>query len=54
MTLEVGKRADLAVWDIVHPVELSYALGANPCRGVVRDGEMILAQGRDHHCRDVQ
>jgi imidazolonepropionase len=44
-TLEVGKRADLAVWDIDHPVELSYALGANPCRGVVRDGEMILAQG---------
>jgi imidazolonepropionase len=44
-TLEVGKRADLAVWDIDHPVELSYALGANPCRGVLRGGEMILDQG---------
>lgn len=26
-TLEVGKRADLAVWDISHPRELSYWLG---------------------------
>ena len=26
-TLEVGKRADIAVWDIVHPRELAYWLG---------------------------
>ena len=30
-TLEVGKRADLAVWDIGAPAELAYAIGANPC-----------------------
>lgn len=29
-TLEVGKRADLAVWAIDHPRELSYWLGLNP------------------------
>jgi len=29
-TLEVGKRADLAVWDIAHPSELSYRMGFNP------------------------
>lgn len=29
-TIEAGKRADLAVWDIGHPVELSYWLGLNP------------------------
>lgn len=29
-TLEVGKRADLAVWDIEHPAELAYWLGLNP------------------------
>jgi imidazolonepropionase len=28
-TLEVGKRADIAVWDIDHPSELSYWLGLN-------------------------
>jgi len=26
-TLEVGKRADLLVWDFAHPAELSYWLG---------------------------
>jgi imidazolonepropionase len=28
-TLEVGKRADLAVWNIAHPAELSYRIGFN-------------------------
>jgi imidazolonepropionase len=28
-TLEVGKRADIAVWDIQHPQELSYWIGKN-------------------------
>ena len=35
-TLEVGKAADLAVWDIGSPAELAYAIGANPCMKVVR------------------
>lgn len=29
-TLEVGKRADLAIWDIDHPSELTQAIGSNP------------------------
>jgi imidazolonepropionase len=37
-TIEVGKRADLALWQIDSPAELSYALGANPCIGVVQGG----------------
>jgi len=37
-TLEVGKRADFSLWDIERPAELSYALGANPCVGVVHRG----------------
>jgi imidazolonepropionase len=28
-TLEVGKRADLAVWNVAHPAELSYRIGFN-------------------------
>lgn len=44
-TLEVRKRADLAVWDIDHPVELTYAIGANPCSGVMLDGQVVLNQG---------
>lgn len=37
-TLEVGKRADLAVWNIDHPAELAYWIGGNPLRLVVKDG----------------
>ncbi len=29
-TLEAGKRADIAIWDIGHPRDLSYWLGGNP------------------------
>ncbi|GAB5388618.1 MAG: imidazolonepropionase [Alphaproteobacteria bacterium] len=29
-TLEMGKKADLAIWDINHPAELSYNIGLNP------------------------
>jgi imidazolonepropionase len=37
-TLAAGKRADFALWDIARPADLAYAIGANPCRGVVRAG----------------
>jgi imidazolonepropionase len=37
-TLEVGKRADLALWRVERPAELCYNLGANPCAGVVFKG----------------
>ncbi|HEU4372513.1 MAG TPA: imidazolonepropionase [Telluria sp.] len=37
-TIEVGKRADFALWDIARPADLSYAMGFNPCRWVVNAG----------------
>jgi imidazolonepropionase len=39
-TLEVGKRADFALYRIERPAELCYNLGANPCVEVVWGGEM--------------
>ena len=42
-TLEVGQRADFVLWDIERPADLAYAIGFNPCRGVVRAGQQ---QGR--------
>jgi imidazolonepropionase len=39
-TIEVGKRADFAVWHIERPAELSYSLGANPCVAVVQGGRL--------------
>ena len=40
-TLEVGKAADLALWDIGSPAELAYSAGANPCAGRVRGGRTL-------------
>ena len=37
-SLEVGKRADLALWEIARPADLAYAMGSNPCRSVVNGG----------------
>jgi imidazolonepropionase len=39
-TLAVGKRADFALWRIARPADLSYAIGLNPCRGVVNAGKL--------------
>ncbi|MBW8900375.1 MAG: imidazolonepropionase [Massilia sp.] len=36
--LAPGRRADFALWDIARPADLAYAIGANPCRGVVNGG----------------
>jgi imidazolonepropionase len=30
-TLELGKAADFALWEVDSPAELAYAIGANPC-----------------------
>jgi imidazolonepropionase len=40
-TLEVGKQADLAVWDVAEPAELAYVIGANPCVSRVRGGRIL-------------
>lgn len=40
-TLEVGKVADFIIWDIDHPAELAYAIGFNPCMGIVKAGTVI-------------
>ncbi len=37
-TLEVGKAADFAIWDIERPAELAYRFGVNPLWGVVKEG----------------
>ncbi len=39
--LEAGARADFALWDIGEPAELAYAVGANPCIGIVRAGNVV-------------
>jgi len=44
-TLEVGKRADLLVWDIEHPAELSYWLGLHQPRARYVAGRLLDSPG---------
>jgi imidazolonepropionase len=45
-TIEIGKRADLALWKIDRPAELAYNLGANPCAGAVFAGAPLGSSRR--------
>ncbi len=45
-TLEIGKRADLAVWRIGHPAELCYWLGADPLELLFVEGEPVVPPAR--------
>jgi imidazolonepropionase len=40
-TLDAGKVADFTLWDIEEPAELAYAMGTNPCAGVVKSGILV-------------
>lgn len=44
-TLEPGRRADLAIWDIGHPRELSYWLGLNPLHELMIAGDATSRRG---------
>lgn len=39
--LAPGRAADMVLWDIRHPAELSYRAGFNPCAAVVRGGQRV-------------
>lgn len=43
-TLAVGQRADLAVWDLQHPNELTYWFGHDACQGVVVGGRRMTSE----------
>ncbi|MGB8314533.1 MAG: imidazolonepropionase [Aestuariivirga sp.] len=40
-TIAVGQNADLALWDVQRPGDLSYPLGFNPLAAVIRNGEVV-------------
>jgi len=37
-TVELGKQADLCLWNVDHPAELAYAIGASPLRARLHRG----------------
>ena len=38
-SLAAGQRADFVLWDVAHPAQLSYAIGANPRLQTIFKGE---------------
>jgi imidazolonepropionase len=44
-TLQIGKRADIAIWDIGHPQDLSYWLGSAPLAGLLIAGQDASLRG---------
>jgi imidazolonepropionase len=45
-TLERGKNADFAIWDVSEPAELAYHIGSNPLKQLVVKGRMIRERRR--------
>ncbi len=43
-TLEPGKDADFVIWNIPEPAELSYRIGDNPMKQVVRKGKIVRSR----------
>jgi imidazolonepropionase len=37
-SVELGKAADLCLWNVDHPAELSYAIAASPLRARLHRG----------------
>lgn len=46
-TLAPGMMADFAIWDVSHPVELAYYMGANPLRQLVKEGRILAKASAD-------
>ena len=40
-SLEVGKKADLALWEIEEPAELAYWVGGRRCRRLYKNGQAV-------------
>ncbi|MDG1438799.1 MAG: imidazolonepropionase [Emcibacteraceae bacterium] len=40
--IEVGKKADLVLWDICHPAELAYQVGGNQVKSVIKNGNVVI------------
>jgi imidazolonepropionase len=44
-TLESGKAADLAVFDVPERTHILYHFGVNHCRTVIKDGQVVVSEG---------
>ena len=48
-SLQIGKAADLAIWDVEQPSELAYWLGGNKAESVIKAGNCIYQRPENLH-----
>lgn len=53
-TLEAGRDADFAIWEVDTPAELVYWLGASPCRAVIRRGKIVHGSSFFGNCPQLR
>ena len=44
--LKKGLKADMVLWDIEHPAELSYQIGGDQTLMVIKDGDVTFARNK--------
>jgi len=47
-SLEVGKQADIVFWNVNSPAELSYRIGGNACRKIIKKGRLVIDRDENH------
>jgi imidazolonepropionase len=52
-SLEIGKQMDLVLWDVPTYPYLVYHLGVNPVKHVIKNGSIIVEDGRMHKTPDL-
>ena len=41
-SIEVGKNADIIIWDINDPIQIPYKFSTNPISSVIKSGNIIF------------
>ena len=41
-SIEVGKQADMVIWDLERIVQIPYNVSNHPIRNVIKSGELIF------------
>jgi len=41
-SIEIGKNADIIIWDICNPIEIPYKFSINPIKAVIKEGKFVF------------
>ena len=41
-SIEIGKNADIIIWDINNPIDIPYKFSINPIKAVIKSGKIVF------------